>query len=103
MLHSEQDKQILIVEDEGIIAADIQSRLERLGYRVPAIARSGEEALDFARATPFDLVLMDIRLKGEMDGIATSAALKAEISHRSGWRDASRPRRRYLRMRGDDL
>jgi hypothetical protein len=46
---------------------------------------------------------MDIRIKGEMDGIATTAALKAEISHRSGWRDASRPRRRYLRMRGDDL
>jgi len=72
-------KQILIVEDEGIIAADIQSRLERLGYRVPAIARSGEEALHFARSTPFDLVLMDIRIKGDMDGIATAKTLKTEL------------------------
>jgi PAS domain S-box-containing protein len=78
-LATEESKQILIVEDEGIIAADIQSRLERLGYRVPAIARSGEEALDFARSRPFDLVLMDIRLKGEIDGIAAAQAMKAEL------------------------
>ena len=69
-------KQILIVEDEGLIADDIQRRLERMGYSVPAIANSGEEAIECARLTPFDLVLMDIRLKGEIDGIATAEVLK---------------------------
>jgi two-component system cell cycle sensor histidine kinase/response regulator CckA len=76
---TDQNKQILIVEDEGIIAADIQSRLERLGYKGPVIARSGEEALRFARSTPFDLVLMDIRLKGDMDGIDTAQMMKSEL------------------------
>jgi two-component system cell cycle sensor histidine kinase/response regulator CckA len=78
-LTTEQNKQILIDEDEGIIAADIQSRLERLGYKGPVIASSGEEALRLARSTPFDLVLMDIRLKGGIDGIATAQKMKAEL------------------------
>ncbi len=72
----ELKKQILIVEDEGLIAADIQKRLQRLGYSVPAVARSREEALQIVRSEPFDLVLMDMRLKGEMDGIAAAEALK---------------------------
>lgn len=73
------NKQILVVEDEGLIAADIQKRLERLGYPLPALASSGEEAIRCARSAPFDLVLMDIRLKGDMDGIATAQVLKTEL------------------------
>jgi hypothetical protein len=72
-------RQILVVEDEGLIAADIQMRLERLGYPTPGIAGSGAEALECARSKPFDLVLMDIRLKGEIDGISTAHMLKSEL------------------------
>jgi hypothetical protein len=78
-LTERRTENILIVEDEGLIAADVQRKLQRLGYPVPAIAQSGVEAIRLARSTPFDLVLMDIRLQGDMDGIATAQALKAEF------------------------
>lgn len=61
--------QILVVEDESVIAADIKDCLETLGYAVPAIAVSGEAAIATATSMRPDLVLMDIRLKGEMDGV----------------------------------
>jgi two-component system, response regulator PdtaR len=73
-------KKILIVEDEGLIAADIQGTLAGLGYLKPVIASSGEEALRCARSTPFDLVLMDIRLRGALDGISTAQAMKQELA-----------------------
>src|SRR5262245_59768542 len=76
---NEPKKQILVVEDEGLIDADIRRQLERLGYGVPAIASSGEEALRAARANTRDLVLMDIHLKGQADGIATARALKQAV------------------------
>lgn len=75
----EFQKRILVVEDEGLIAADLERRIARLGYPPPEIAQAGEEALERARTTRFDLVLMDIRLKGEMDGVATAAALRTEL------------------------
>lgn len=60
---------ILVVEDESIVAMDIKHRAEGLGYKVTAITPSGEEALKLVRENPPDLVLMDIVLKGKMDGI----------------------------------
>ncbi len=63
------ERKIVIVEDEGLIAADLQGRLERVGYRVPGVAASGGEALEIIRTQAPDLVLMDIRLAGELDGI----------------------------------
>ncbi len=67
---------ILIVEDEGIIASNIASRLVKSGYEVAAIAESSEEALaKIAESNPV-LVLMDIRIKGAMDGIETAAQIR---------------------------
>jgi two-component system, cell cycle sensor histidine kinase and response regulator CckA len=64
--------QILVVEDESIVAKDLQNRLSSLGYSVPAVASSGEEAIHKAMETKPDLILMDIMLPGEMDGIEAS-------------------------------
>src|SRR5580693_4176893 len=68
-LPANDPKQILVVEDEGLIAADLQNRLRHLGYSVPAIAHSAAEALQCVKSMRFDLVLMDIHLKGATDGI----------------------------------
>jgi CheY-like chemotaxis protein len=67
---------ILIVEDASIIAKDIQKILSRLGYAVPAVASSGEEAIQRAAETHPDLVLMDIVLKGDMDGVEAAAQIR---------------------------
>ncbi|HZV12507.1 MAG TPA: response regulator, partial [Candidatus Kapabacteria bacterium] len=66
---------ILVVEDEGIVAKDIQSRLKRLGYDVPATAATGEEAIKQADLIHPDVVLMDIMIQGDMDGIETAGKI----------------------------
>jgi PAS domain S-box-containing protein len=62
---------ILVVEDETIVARDIQQSLTRLGYDVPTTATSGEEAIRKTKEINPDLILMDIVLKGQMDGVET--------------------------------
>ena len=71
---------ILVVEDETIVAKDIQCTLARLGYRAPTTATSGEEALRKAAEIRPDLVLMDIVLKGPMDGVETARELRARYA-----------------------
>lgn len=63
---------ILIVEDEPIIAMDLAAQLEDMGYRICGIAASGQEAISLARQHKPRLVLMDIVIQGEMDGIETA-------------------------------
>ena len=70
---------VLIVEDEAIVAADISDSLEHLGYRVCGIATSGTEAVAKAMETKPELVLMDIELRGEIDGIAAAAAIRNQV------------------------
>ena len=67
---------ILIVEDENIVAIDLQKRLMNLGYDIVGVVSTGEEAIKKAIATSPDLILMDVRLKGEMDGIEAASALR---------------------------
>ena len=66
---SEQANTILIVEDEQIVAIAIEGHLQRLGYQVVGTAASGKEACEKAAELEPDLVLMDVRIKGPMDGI----------------------------------
>jgi len=67
---------IIIVEDEIIIALDLKLRLENLGYEVVHIAFNGEDALKLAGETNPDLILMDIQLNGEMDGINVAQQIR---------------------------
>ncbi len=67
---------ILIVEDEAIVAKDLQLTLERLGYRVAGTTGSGEVAIEMARRHLPDLMLMDIVLKGQLDGIEAAAQIR---------------------------
>ena len=60
---------ILIVEDEGIVAFNLQQRLQHMGYRITGLAESGAEGLALVSRERPDLVLMDIHIKGDMDGI----------------------------------
>ncbi|TMQ01858.1 MAG: PAS domain S-box protein [Verrucomicrobia bacterium] len=71
---------ILVVEDEHLIAEDIQERLKNFGYEVPAIADGGEAAVAQAAVLQPDLVLMDIRLRGDMDGIETARVLRERFN-----------------------
>jgi CheY-like chemotaxis protein len=67
---------ILIVEDEAIIAMEIENQLQSLGYEVTSIVDTGEKAIKKADEDKPDLILMDIRIKGEMDGIDTAEEIR---------------------------
>lgn len=68
---------VLIVEDEGLVAGDLQQTLAGMGYEVSAIAASAEEAIARASERCPDIVLMDIRIEGERDGIETAELLRS--------------------------
>lgn len=67
---------ILVVEDEGVLAKGIEKKMTTLGYTVTGIAFSGEEAVRMAEQDRPDLVLMDIKLAGEMDGVEAANQIK---------------------------
>ncbi len=71
---------IMVVEDEGIIAQDIKNCLEGLGYTVPDVVFTGREAIQRAEELRPDLVLMDIVLKGDIDGIETAMEIRKKYN-----------------------
>ncbi|MEW6601477.1 MAG: response regulator [Nitrospirota bacterium] len=71
---------VLIVEDEGIVAMDLQYNLTNLGYSVCGITDSGEEAIQLTAAERPDLVMMDISLAGKMSGIEAARRIFDEYS-----------------------
>ena len=69
---------ILVVEDDRVVARDIEQQLSRIGHVVVATAARGEDALPLARNTQPDLVLMDIRLEGALDGIDAAQQIRQD-------------------------
>ncbi|AKB43358.1 MULTISPECIES: response regulator [Methanosarcina] len=67
---------ILIVEDEHIVAMGIKKMVKSLGYTVTGVASSGEDAISKAESTFPDVVLMDIMLKGNMDGVEAAGEIR---------------------------
>ena len=70
---------VLVVEDERIVALDLAATLRRLGYTVEGPVGSGEEAIEAASRVRPDVVLMDIRLDGPMDGVTAASRIGAEM------------------------
>lgn len=75
-----KQKRVLIVEDDMIISLVIENMVKELGHEVIGKATSGSEAIEIALENTPDLILMDIRLKGEMDGIEAVTQIKEKIN-----------------------
>jgi DNA-binding LytR/AlgR family response regulator len=71
---------VLVVEDESIVSKDIQHSLKKLGYNVVGAASTGEKAFELAAKERPDIILMDIMLKGEINGIETAERVKNELN-----------------------
>ncbi len=71
---------ILVVEDESIVAKDIQQSLKKLGYEVLGVCATGDDAMEKAEKTKPDLVLMDIMLKGDVTGIDAADFVRQKLN-----------------------
>ena len=71
---------VLVVEDESIVSKDIQHSLKKLGYNVVGAASTGEKAFELAASERPDIILMDIMLKGDINGIETAERVKRELN-----------------------
>jgi AmiR/NasT family two-component response regulator len=69
-------KKILIVEDQVVIALNLEQVLNQLGYKVIGITHTGEDSIEFVKKESPDVVLMDIMLAGEIDGISAAEIIR---------------------------
>jgi len=79
MLRSPTMPSLLVVEDEAVVAMDLDGQLQEMGYQVCACVDNGRDAIARARADRPDLILMDIVLKGDLDGVAAAAVIGKEL------------------------
>ena len=70
---------VMIAEDEIITAADLRNELQNLGYSICSFATSGEKAIQTAEQEKPDVVLMDIRLKGELNGVEAANEIRSRF------------------------
>ncbi len=77
-MQTSNSPRILIVEDEAIIAAEIESCLRKLGYRIAGKARNGDKALDLLAARNTDLALLDINIRGSRNGIDLARLIRQQ-------------------------
>ena len=80
MMRKNHTSKIMVVEDDAEIVMRLQQRLTEMGYDVVGIAYSGEEAVEKARHVRPDLILMDIMMPGQLDGIAAAKIVKIELN-----------------------
>ncbi len=73
------DASVMVVEDQALVAKEIRARLEKMEYRVSAVAYSGEQAISMAEETRPDIILMDIKLKGSIDGIEAAQEINSRF------------------------
>jgi CheY-like chemotaxis protein len=73
----EKRKSVLIVEDDSDIAQTLANGLQRLGYDVAAVVTNGEEAIEMAEKVMPELIIMDIQLSGELDGMQAGGRIES--------------------------
>ncbi|MFA5117857.1 MAG: response regulator [Candidatus Omnitrophota bacterium] len=73
-------KRVLIVEDEPIVALSLKNTLESSGYLVGSLVSTGEDAIQKAEAEKPDLILMDIKLRGRVDGVEAATAIRGRFN-----------------------
>src|SRR5262245_17054916 len=71
-----QKPKVLIVEDESVVAEDIKEKLETLGYSIIGVTDSGREAIELAKRHSPDLVMMDIHIKTDLNGVEAAICIQ---------------------------